>query len=279
MSSEDLAFNLQVTYRCLKSWEDLKNDILGVSYVDILNVCLKAKEIPAKVKDNKEMEARLVTLCAKVRNELRGQTGHKYMKIANGRRNVSFRWRELESFHDAEQKLMEANEKVKVIEKERNDLQERCESLYQDLLQEQARQRFSEESARAEQAKFENVGRAIPELKERQQRRKLGELKSKVQAALSFAETFGLQLNSATFQDEKGNHHSLEYQPQDKKSFKDLPEQEQEKIQQILFITDKFAFGEAAYHELTKVDGNEQLPRSYLVKQCKQSLNKLCHVF
>ena len=81
-----------------------------------------------------------------------------------------------------------------------------------------------------------------------------------------------------SFNDEKGNSHSLEYGSQNHKSFKDLPEQEQEKVQRILFITDKFCIGESAYHELTMVRGGEQLPRSYLVKQCKQALNKLCHV-
>ena len=35
---------------------------------------------------------------------------------------------------------------------------------------------------------------------------------------------------------------------------------------------------EAAYHELTMVDGGENLPRSYLVKQCKTNLNSLCHI-
>jgi hypothetical protein len=41
---------------------------------------------------------------------------------------------------------------------------------------------------------------------------------------------------------------------------------------------DKFCIGEAAYHELTCCPGGEELPRSYLVKQCKENLNKLCSI-
>ena len=41
---------------------------------------------------------------------------------------------------------------------------------------------------------------------------------------------------------------------------------------------DKFFIGDEAYHKLSTVDGNEGLPQSYLIKQCKDELNKLCHI-
>jgi hypothetical protein len=41
---------------------------------------------------------------------------------------------------------------------------------------------------------------------------------------------------------------------------------------------DKFCIGEAAYHKLTCCPGGEELPRSYLAKQCKENLNKLCSI-
>ncbi len=140
-----------MTNKCLKSWEELKNTTHSVSFVDILNACLNAKKIPHK---------------------------------------------ELENFYDVERKLVESNEKIKVIEKERNNLQQRCESLYQDLLQEQELRRLVEEKADivdsnfeklkeensylheyaekiAELSKCQNMGKKLPELKERQQRRKI----------------------------------------------------------------------------------------------------------
>ena len=36
--------------------------------------------------------------------------------------------------------------------------------------------------------------------------------------------------------------------------------------------------GEAAYHELTMTQSGEGLPRTYLIRQCKESLNELCHI-
>ena len=70
--------------------------------------------------------------------------------------------------------------------------------------------------------------------------------------------------------------HTIDYQAEEKrnKSYKDLSEEEKERVKLVLYITDKFCIGEAAYHELAMTDGGGKLPRSYLVKQC----NSLCHI-
>ena len=102
-----------------------------------------------------------------------------------------------------------------------------------------------------------------------------------MEKALWFAGTFGLKLSSVEFADDNGRLHTIEYQSnadRTKCSYKDLSEEEKIKVQQVLFITDKFCIGEAAYHELTMTNGGEGLPRSYLVKQCKKNLNDLCHI-
>ena len=62
------------------------------------------------------------------------------------------------------------------------------------------------------------------------------------------------------------------------KSYNDLPEDERDKIKGILFITDKFCIGTAAYHEMTMSPGGEELPRTYLIRQCKENMNELCHI-
>ena len=112
----------------------------------------------------------------------------------------------------------------------------------------------------------------------RQQRRKLKELKTNIERALWFAETFGLTLNSVTFSEKDGSNHTLSYEKSEKKSFNDFSEEEQDKIKSVLFVVDKFCIGDAAYHERTMCIGGEDLPRSYLIKQCKDDLNKLCHI-
>ena len=49
-------------------------------------------------------------------------------------------------------------------------------------------------------------------------------------------------------------------------------------MKSVLFLLDKFCIGDTAYHELTLCSGGEDLPCSYLIKQCKDDLNKLCHI-
>ena len=117
------------------------------------------------------------------------------------------------------------------------------------------------------------------EVGKRQQERKLRTLATKVEQALWFCESFGLRLDSVKLVDESGKDHFLSIVSEKRsRSYKDLPDEEQQDIQQVLFIMDKFCIGEAAYHELTCCPGGEELPRSNLVKQCKEDLNKLCSI-
>ena len=47
------------------------------------------------------------------------------------------------------------------------------------------------------------------------------------------------------------------------------------KIEQVLFLLNKFCIGDAFYHELTMIaDG---LPKSHLAKQQRDQLNDICH--
>ena len=91
-----------------------------------------------------------------------------------------------------------------------------------------------------------------------------------MEQSLWFAETFGLTLKSATFSDKGGLNHSLFYGGNSEgKRYKHLSEEEKQRIQEILFIVDQFCIGEAAYHEITMTPAGENLPRSYLVKECR----------
>ena len=125
---------------------------------------------------------------------------------------------------------------------------------------------------------FKNTGKLLTEVKERQQRRKLKELKNNVEKALWFATTLGLLLKSVCFVDSEGTSHQLNYSGDKLKTYSELPEEDQEQIKTVLSITDKFCVSDASYHELTKTSGGESLPRSYVKRQCKNDLNQLCHI-
>ena len=49
-----------------------------------------------------------------------------------------------------------------------------------------------------------------------------------------------------------------------------------EKVEQILYLLDKFCVSDEFYHELSMIENG--LPRSYLIKQSRSDLDKLCHV-
>ena len=125
---------------------------------------------------------------------------------------------------------------------------------------------------------FENSGKVISQVGERQQRKKIKELKTNIERALWFTKSFGLTLNSVTFSGDDDSNHTLCFEENGKKGLNDLSEKDQDRVKSVLFLLDKFCIGDAAYHKLTMCSGGEDLPRSYLIKQCKDDLNKLCHI-
>ena len=79
--------------------------------------------------------------------------------------------------------------------------------------------------------------------------------------------------------DKEGTAHTLSYAESGKKASYSSPlQEEQEKGMPILFLLDKFCVSEAAYHELTMLPEWDSLPKSYLVRQCNEELNGMCHI-
>ena len=304
ISSEEIAFTLHITNVVLKSWQDLKqiDILLEFSFVQILNCFLAENHAVLIKKDCKRIENVLRKLCSSVKSNFKNKCGDNFIKFGRETRSVAIRHGERLTTGDLERELYDLKAAKEALEEENRRLNERCDELYQSLVQEQELRRESNDSiieARADAEKlrrenanllqdfgkianqegFMNCGKRFSELKERQQRRKIRELKIYVEQALWFAETFGLKLSSVGFKDSGGVLHTIDYQAEEKrKSYKDLSEEEKEKVKQVLYITDKFCIGEAAYHELAMTDGGGKLPRSYLVKQCKNDLNSLCHI-
>lgn len=153
----------------------------------------------------------------------------------------------------------ETESKIEELEKLNQSLQNYIQGLGQDL-------------------SFCNTAGKLSQVGARHQRRKIVEVKTKVEKALWFSKTFGLEIHTVIFDDDKGLDHILSYAEKERKSYKDLSDADQQKIKNILFVLDKFCIGDEAYHELSMLAGNENLPRSYLIKQCKNDLNRLCHI-
>ena len=65
-------------------------------------------------------------------------------------------------------------------------------------------------------------------------------------------------------------------QAKGERKYSTLSAQEKENVEKILFLLDKFCVGDSFYHEISMI--TDSLPRSYLVKQCRDELNKMCKI-
>ncbi|CAB4040368.1 Hypothetical predicted protein, partial [Paramuricea clavata] len=86
---------------------------------------------------------------------------------------------------------------------------------------------------------------------------------SRANVALWFSRSFGLQVESLIVSEVKSGFDALSV---DDKS----------KVEKVLFLLDRFCVGDHFYHELSMVING--LPKSYLVKQRRDQLNKMCHI-
>ena len=204
-------------------------------------------------------------------------------------REFKVRQGELLSITEVERDLKNLKIENEALKKENVSLLTRCESLYTELQKAVAQEKETQESLQTvsldlenlrkenshlhqyldklkEQKGFENTGGKIFEVKDRQQHRKLRELKTSIEKSLWFVKTVGLNLDLACFKDDRGENYKLDYSSKENpKSFKDLPDREQEKVKCVLFLMDKFCVSDSAYHELTMTTGGDNLPHSYLI--------------
>ncbi|XP_028408194.1 uncharacterized protein LOC114530773 [Dendronephthya gigantea] len=153
----------------------------------------------------------------------------------------------------------------------------------------------------------------IGDLSKRQQKRRLQALGTRAEKALWFAKHFGLELDRVEFLDSNGQKYGWNTTPSSKATSPISPEplptadpiphitlnpstsstptalpksknnqydqlsiDGKCKVEAILFLMDKFAVGDAFIHELSMVV--EGMPRSYLIKQCRNKLNSICAV-
>ncbi|CAB4006241.1 Hypothetical predicted protein [Paramuricea clavata] len=110
----------------------------------------------------------------------------------------------------------------------------------------------------------------------KQKGRKLRVLKNKAQCALWFMKSFSLEMSQIKLKDEDGSNYSFDYAADHGASSNLCQNDIKERVEQILFLLDKFCVGDAVYHEFTSL--SDDLPKSYLVKQMRGNMNKTYHI-
>ena len=110
---------------------------------------------------------------------------------------------------------------------------------------------------------------------------------SRAQTALWFSKSFGLEVESMVVRETNTNtEHTIKVSKPNEQSssnceatqYERLSEKDKEKVEKTLFLMDKFGVGDSFIHELSMSPGSN-LPRSYLIKQKRDDLNKLCTIF
>ena len=205
---------------------------------------------------------------------------------------------------DEMEHISEIKAELQNVSFEKEILHQHCNELTDDLSNAKAGKSQAEEKLKDEMAKntellktqqrllqhvdeveqlkdMENKGKKISEVGERQQCRKLKELRSKIERPVWFAKTFGIRLSAVEVKDDPNVYHTIPFANENEKqrrAYKDLTEDEKDLVKQTVFITDKFCIGETAYHELTMLSTAVDLPQSYLLRQCKNDVNSLVHI-
>ena len=295
VGAEEIAFTLHLTNRILKHWWEVKlkvnqtNDRF-ISYVEILNLYL-AKYQAVLIKDGcVRIEERLRRIASNAVNNSKGKRGRKYVEYFKQSISIALRSGELLKAGDMQKELDELKAKQRVLEQDNDNLQQHCNDIAQSLvlaelqgtrqnnnlldaqdscdkLRKENTQLWNYMDRISEQEGFVNCGKPISDVKGRQQRRKIRELKTSVEKAFWFAETLGLKLSTIELSDKDGMLHTIKYESgQGKKSYSHLSKEAKIKVKQVLYITDTFCIGEAAYHQLAMTPGGGGLPRPYLVK-------------
>ena len=96
-------------------------------------------------------------------------------------------------------------------------------------------------------------------------------LKSKAEQCLWFAESYGLTPTDLKLESKSGEQINLSLKNEDSSSKFD-----KEKLKTIPYSMEKFGISETGYHELTM--HCPDMPRKYLICQCKDDLNKIFHI-
>ena len=109
------------------------------------------------------------------------------------------------------------------------------------------------------------TGKKLGDLGSRQRHRKLKELKSRAEVALWFVKSYGLELTCLKGVDtEHGNSYTVDL-TNEPSATPNTDKEEDEKLEQVLYLLDKFCASDELYHELTMIC--DDLPKSYLIKQ------------
>ena len=233
VSAEEIIFTVHISYECLRQWHKVRSTLSGIGHVEILNALLQERNAVKVKEDCERIEGCLRRACSEIKSKYVGKNGNSYRKLTEKELKIAVRASKILTLLEVESQLKK--EKAR----QHKALKARCEDLYCQMVEartaeEEAIVMLAEANAAIEQLRTENaqlhsyiekLGQElnfannhgkVSEVGERQQCRKLKELKTNIEKALWFAKTFGLELESVNFSDESRSNHSMIYAQKEK---------------------------------------------------------------
>ena len=304
-NSNEVFITFSIPYEILIKWHQIKvvKKLFVLSYVDLLFLSQNLPSCTLNLKEEAKLrlEARLRELSYSAAKECTGTKGTTRIKILQKVKKLAVYQSEIEDASQLLSKINSLEEEKKELQEQLETLEARCDSLLQEVAElrqttqraadlEQSYSEISDQNDKLKEyvdslvdrdsckhcdSNYRNNGRTYNEVSYTQKQRKLKLLKSNSERALWFLESFGFKLDKLFLSDcQTGEKVTLQYNNEKRSAYQFLSEEDKDKVRNVVYIMDKFCVSDAAYHEFSMTN-NDGLPRSYLIKQCRQDLNKV----
>ena len=282
---------IDIPFPLLLCWEKIETN---TTFVKLLN-----NNIPGcgfAVKENAvRIEERLRVKCSSISSRFKAASGRKKRDVLSGSYRMNIFVEEVES-------VEVLNERLEKEEKTKKNLEHENKILYEELIEEVQQKKLREDELLSETESLKQYieklernretdknGKDLSALSPTTRWRYLKDLTTRAQKALWFMNAYGLKLSSLEVEENNKTKHKLNLNDiptttnpvhanntNQGGKYLTLPEDEKKKVEEVLFLMDRFGVSDEFYHHLTMIfDG---LPRSYLVKQCKSNLNTMRHL-
>ena len=254
---------LTAPYGLLHEWQKARAMLkTPCSFVDILNDIIPEKTGMRVKLSSQRIEERMRRICSSVKTKLASKTGRQYEDLKKKEAKLAI---QLDDLNQGELDLEESRKTIKILENTNDALSHHCDILtHQTATSEKAASKANEhlmtlslqnnelnsENKKLRQyieqlgqdLEFTNNGAKLTDVGERQQRRKLKELKTNVEKALWFSKTFGLELNAIHFNDASGAERQISFKENTATSYKNLTPEEKQKVCQKLQMCTRYCF-------------------------------------
>ena len=254
----EIVLTLEIPNQLLYNWR--RSCIPPIAYSDHVNAKIRGRIV--KVKSCQRINERIRSQAAKVTSRCQKLSSCKRSDLLQQSYKMAVLDGECETIDDVEYRVQQLEDGI--IQKD----QEIAE-----ILQEMAVLVAEEDTTLTDVTNIRsNSGKTIEEVSPRQARRKMKDITTFSKQALWFAESFGLipdyvQMHKA----QSGSPVKVTIRDKSSSPSPSAPsESDYAKVHQILYILDRFAVSDEAYHELSV---SSSLPPVHRLKEARSNLN------